>query len=157
MKVAISTFRLPTTTIMHRTYISLAVVAGLSLWGCGPSAEETESRLLQDIANKQHLESELDSTKSAIIAAKQTVLDLIARIEVERVRLGRIEDWQLGRSIEQRDAQITEQVKLMQQLESSLKEWEAHQASLIEHKRTLESVLSQYADVDRKMDQSGVK
>lgn len=137
---------------------SLSILSAfLALTSCGPSAEEVERKLLRDIAAKQKFEKELVDVEADIEKARTAISDLGAQEEVERVRLSRIEEWQFGRTVTERDAQIAEQVKHMELIATRTTEWKDFLAAKERQRENLKEMLSIYTNVDLKMKSSGVE
>ena len=135
----------------------LSLLAGLILTACGPAAEETQRQLLERISQKQNCEQQLKKTKAHILNADYAIKSYNGKVEAERVRLGRIEQWQIGRTPEERDQQIMDQSVLIQSLQDSVDIWSERKTHFEQEKMDWELQLVQYSDIKAQMEDAGIK
>jgi hypothetical protein len=102
--------------------------ATITLLSCGPSAEtikqETKEATEHNMEIKVSLQDSIKTIEALKIKCQKAFSDSKAQLEVEKDKLARIEEWKFGRTESERENQIKNQTRVVNDLSDYIIELE---------------------------------
>lgn len=101
------------TTVITIMSLGLTVM----LLSCGPSEETIKQKTKQNMETKLALQDSIKIVKDRKTQYENVLSDAKGELEVAKDKLSRIKEWQFGRSNSEREEQIRNQTKVIDELE----------------------------------------
>jgi hypothetical protein len=108
---------------MKKSILTIAVLSTM-LIACGPSAAEIAAKAKQELLDQQAADAAAAAEVANREALKQQVVELKAQFAGEESKMDAIQQWQLGRTEDEKAQQISDQTRVIEELKNQISETE---------------------------------